>query len=76
MSFLDQLGIELKEKRDDEQSDVHAVDIGIGSHDNLVVAQVVESLLDIEGGLKQVKLLVLIDHLLRQSEAVERFAAQ
>ena len=59
-----------------KQADVHAVDIGIGGDDDLVVAQVIHVLLDVQRRLKEVELLVLVDHLLRQSVAVQRLAAQ
>ena len=71
MPLLDQLGIELQEESDDQQTDVHTVYIGIGGHDHLVVSKVVEAVLDVQGSLKEVELLILIDHLFRQAEAVE-----
>ena len=55
---------------------MHTVIIGIGSDDHTVVAQAVEAVLDIECCLEEVKLFVLIDHLLAQPVAVERFASQ
>ena len=55
---------------------MHAVHVGIGSHDDLVVAQSVEPVLDVERGLQEVELLIFVDHLFGQSEAVERLAAQ
>ena len=76
MTLLHQFGEELQEKRDDEQSDVHTIDIGIRSHNHLVVSQSVESVLDVEGSLKEIKLLILIHHLLGKSEGVEGFSAQ
>ena len=76
MTLLDELGEELEEEGDDEQTDVHAVNIGIGSHDDLVVTQGVQTFLDVEGCLQQVELLVLIDHLLGEAERVEGLAAQ
>ena len=76
MSLLDKVGEELKEECDDEQTDVHTVNIGIGSHDNLVVAQGVETILYIEGCLKEVEFLVLVYYLLGKSEAVERFTTK
>ena len=68
MALLDEVGEELEEEGDDEQTDVHTVDIGIGSHDDLVVAQVIKSFFDVERRLQQVELLVLIYHLLGESE--------
>ena len=76
MPFLDEFGEELQEEGDDEQTDVHAVDIGIGSHNHLIITQGVETLLDVEGSLQEIELLVLVDHLLGQAEAVQRFATQ
>ena len=55
---------------------MHAVDIGIGGDNHLLVAEVLHLLLDVERRLQLVELLVLVDHLLRQSEAVERLSAQ
>ena len=76
MPLLDELWIELEEERYDEQTDVHSVDIGIGSHDDLVVAQVVETILNVEGSLKKVELLILIHHLFAQTIAIQRLASQ
>ena len=76
MTFLNELGEELQEEGDDEQADVHTVDIGIGSHNDLIVSQGVQAIFDIEGGLKQIELLVLVDNLLGESETVERFTTE
>ena len=74
--FLDEFGEELQEEGDDEQTDVHAVHISIRRHDHLVITQRVEAVFDVKGSLKEVELLVLIHHLLRQSEGVEGLSAQ
>ena len=76
MPLADHLGEELQEEGHHQEADVHAVDIGIGGDDDLVVAQVIHVLLDVQRRLKEVELLVLVDHLLRQSVAVQRLAAQ
>ena len=55
---------------------MHTVDIGIGGDDDIVVAQAVDSLLDVEGGLEEVELLVLVDHLAGHPEGVEGLTAQ
>jgi hypothetical protein len=39
MALLDEIWEELKEEGDDEQADVHSVDIRIGCHNYLVVTQ-------------------------------------
>ena len=39
MALLDEVWEELEEERDDEQADVHSIDIGIRGHNHLVVAQ-------------------------------------
>ena len=49
MAFLHEVWEELEEESKHEQSNVHTVDIGIGSDDDFVVAQLVQSVLDIEG---------------------------
>jgi hypothetical protein len=53
---------------------VHAVHVGVGGDDDLVVAQAVEAVLDVQRGLEEVKLLVLVDDLLGEAVGVERFA--
>ncbi len=76
MPFLDKVGEELQEEGYHEQADVHAIDIGIRSHDDLVISQALQPVFYVQGGLQQVELLVLIDHLLGHAVAVQRFAAQ
>lgn len=53
---------------------MHAIHIGIGGDDDFVVAQTIEAVLDIEGGLEEMKLLVLIDDLLGEAIGIERLA--
>ena len=48
VALLDEVGEELQEEGDHQEADVHTVDIGIGSYDDLVVAQALEALLNIE----------------------------
>ncbi len=76
VTLLYQFGEELQEEGNHQQTDVHAVHIGIGSYNHLVVAQLVQSVLNVQCRLQQVELLVLVHHLLGQSEAVERLAAE
>ncbi len=76
MSFFDQVREELQKKGEQQQAYVHPVGIGIGCDDHLVVAQFVHALFDVERRLQQVELLVLIDNLLGESEAVERLATE
>ena len=66
VSRADHVGKELQEKRQQQQPDVHSVHIGIRRYDNLVVAQVVHVFLDIQRGLQQIELLVLVNDLLGQ----------
>ena len=49
---------------------MHTIDIGIGCDDHLVVTQIIHILLDVQRSLQQIELLVVIDHLLGQTEAV------
>ena len=76
MSLPYQLGEELQEECYHEQTNVHTVHIGIGRNDYLVVAKVIQTLLDIQGSLQQVELLVLIDHLLGKAVAVQGLTAK
>ena len=55
---------------------MHAVDIGIGGNNNLVIAQSIESIFYVESSLQQVEFFIFINNLLCQPEGVERFAAQ
>ena len=76
MTFPDQFREELKEEGYHQKTYVHAVHIGIGSNDNLVVTQFIQALLYIQGSLQKVELLVLIDHLLGKTKTVKGLTAQ
>ncbi len=54
---------------------MHTVDVGIGSDNNFIIPQTVQSVFNIEGGLQQVEFLVLINDLFSQAVAVKRFTA-
>jgi hypothetical protein len=62
---LHQVREELEEEGHQQQPDVHTVHIRIGGDDDLVVAQAIHAVLDVERGLDQVELLVLVHHFLR-----------
>ena len=66
----------LQEERHHQKADVHTVHIGIGGDNHLVVAQVLEPVFDVEGGLEQVPFLVLVHDFLGEAVAVLRLAAQ
>ena len=51
VASLYKFGIELKEIGEQKQSDVHAINISIGSNDYLVVTQALDAVIDIEGSL-------------------------
>ena len=55
-----------------------ALDVGIvfGRDDDAVVAQAIHAVLDVEGRLQEVKLLVLVDDLLGEPVGVERLALE
>ena len=55
---------------------MHTIVIGIGSDDDAVVAQSIESVLNVECRLQEVKLLILIDDLLALPVAVEGLSSQ
>ena len=76
MSFLDKVREELKEESDDEQTDVHTIHIGISSHYHLIISKSVKTVLYVEGSLKEIELLILINHFLGQTIAVEWFSTK
>ena len=76
MPLLDQIGEELQEEREHKQANMHAVHIGIGGDNHLVVAQFIQSVLYVQRRLQAVELLVLVHHRLAQSVGVERLSAQ
>ena len=76
MSLPDYIWEELEEESEQKQTYVHAVHIGIGSHNNLVISQALKAILDVQRRLQQVELLVLIYHGAAKAKAVERFTAQ
>ena len=49
MPFLYQLGEKLEEVCEQKQAYVHSVDIGVGGYNHVVVAQVVDAVLYVEG---------------------------
>ena len=74
MPLSDQFGKILQKKGEEQQPDVHAVDISIGRDDHPVVTEVFQSVLDGKCVLEQVELLILVDDLAGESKAVEGFA--
>ena len=60
-------GEELQEEGDNKQSDMHAIDIGNGGDNDLIIAQRVKSILNVESNLQEVEFFILIDHLLGES---------
>ena len=75
MPFSDKIREELQEECKQQQTDMHTVNIGIGSHYNFVVAEVLKIVLNVEGGLKKVELLVLVYYLFCAVVAVERLSS-
>ena len=55
---------------------MHTVHVGISRDNHLVVAQVLEAVFDVEGGLEQVPFLVLVHDFLGKAVAVLRLTAQ
>ena len=76
MSFLHQIGEELQEERKHQQTNMHSIHIGIGSDDDFVIAQFIQTVFNIQRRLQAIEFFVLIDHRLTQPVAVKRFTAQ
>ena len=76
MSSTDKVRVVFHEEGKHEHTDVHAVVIGIGSYDDLVVAEVVDVLLKTEGIDEEVQLLVLGNLLAALLVGVDRLSAE
>ena len=74
MTLLYKLWEELQEECYHQQPYVHAVDIGIGSHNDLIVSERIESVFYVEGSLQQVEFFILVDYLFLLAVAVERLS--
>ena len=76
MALPHQLGVELEEEGEEEEADVHAVHIGIGGDDDVVVAEVLHAIVDVEGVVEEVELFVLIYLGLAYGDGVEGLASE
>ena len=76
MPFLHQIGEELQEKSQHQQTDMHAVHISIGGDNHFVVPEIVQTFLYVQRRLQTVEFLILIHHFLGQSIAVQRLASE
>ena len=76
MALLDELREELQKESNDEQADVHAVDISIRCHYHLIISKGVETFFNVEGCLEQIELLIFVHHFLRQAKAVQWLTTQ
>src|SRR5690606_3640681 len=72
----DEVREELQEEGQEQQSDMHPVNVCVGGYHHIVVTEVIERLLNIEGGLKQIELLVLVNNLFCQAVAVQWFSPE
>ena len=73
---LDDLREILEEEGDHQEADVHTVDIGIGGDDDLIVAEAVYAVLDVERALEEEELLILVDSVSTEAKGIERFASE
>jgi hypothetical protein len=65
-----QVGEKLQKEGHQQQADVHAIHVGISGYHNVVIAQVVNTILNIQGVLQQVKLFVFVHYFFSEAEAV------
>ena len=72
----DEVGVVLEEEGEDQHPDVHSVIIGIGSHDDVVVAQVLKVVFNAQRRDEQVELFVFRHLLSALLVAVDRLASQ
>ena len=76
VAAADDVREELEEESDHEEPDVHAIDVGVGGEDDLLIAEVIDGVLDIERVLEEIEFLVFVDDLFGEAEGVEGFAAE
>jgi hypothetical protein len=67
-----QIREKLQKEGHQQQANVHTIHIGIGSYYNIVIAQVINTILNIQRVLQQVKFLVLVNHFFGEAETVQR----
>ena len=71
VALPDEIGEELEEEGEEQQADVHAVDVGIGGDDDAVVTQVFDAVFDVEGVLEEVEFLVFVNDFFGEAKAVQ-----
>ena len=76
MALAHQLGVELEEESQQQETDVHTVHIGISRNHHVIVAEIVDVFIYVEGCLQQRELFVLVDILLGSLEAVQRLTLE
>ena len=76
VSLPDQFRKELDEECHQQDTDVHAVVIGVRGDDYLVIAQFLQSVFNIQGMLEEVEFLIFIDDFTAHAEGVQRLAPQ
>ena len=70
------IGEELQEEGEQEEANVHAVDVGVGRDDDFIITQSIQAFLDIERRLEEMKFFVLVDNFLRETVSIKWFALQ
>ena len=76
MTAPDEVRVIFHEESQDQHADVHPVVIGIGGHNDVVVAQVVQVVFHSEGGDQKIQLLILGDPLAALLVAVDRLSPE
>ena len=76
MAFPNEIGEKLQKERHREEANVHAVDVRIGRENDLVVAEIFQSILNSQRGLEKIKLLILIHDLAGHSVGIERLSPE
>ena len=76
MITLNQVREELEEKGNQQETDMHSIDIGIRSNDNLIITKSFQAVFNIECGLQKIELFILIHNLLRQTITIQRFSSE
>src|ERR1035441_7772822 len=76
MPVLYQIRKEMQKESDQQKTDVHSINISIGSEHNAAVAQVFKIIFNIKSTLEKVEFLIFIHHFLGHSIAIQGLAFQ
>src|SRR5690606_4265258 len=76
MSFLYQFRKKLKDKRNQQQTNVHPINISIRGDYDVVISQIFHRIFNIQRSLQQVEFLVFVNYFFGHSVGIQRFSTK